>query len=420
MGEIILNIMYNGDFLSYNTNIGHEVINLFKDDHGKNYIYILPYGNVAAIHNNKVDTILLVKRLGNDMLEIIAKAIQLEQIIKVKTTAINERSDIHNSQIKYIEDNDITYGGVRIDTIMDGNVYHDQPDKDPPYVTFAANDLRKTKSNFRVFLTDCKEKADINKNIYYLECNFAKQSSKMYFSNNDKPIAYKKLIEIINNINFWENENTTGPVDIETDINDKENFLTIIHKEYDELVFSNLLSYYFEKYQTVFQKFAKDILNINISENYSIAREENNIDILVRDSNNIIVIENKIKSGINGVRHDISSENIQSQLGKYYDYANEESNGEKKVSCFIFTPNYNDIDIKKYKNSHEYDKISYKDIYEFFTKDSVKYYLIKDRYYEDFIKALYKHTLEVNNDQYEKMLYKFVQKIRKCKERNHI
>ncbi len=181
MGEIILNIMYNGDFLSYNTNIGHEVINLFKDDHGKNYIYILPYGNVAAIHNNKVDTILLVKRLGNGMLEIIAKATQLEQIIKVKTTAIKERSDIHNSQIKYIEDNDITYGGVRIDTIMDGNVYHDQPDKDLSYVTFTTNNLRKIKSNVRVFLTDHKEKADINKKIYYLECNFAKQSPKMYF-----------------------------------------------------------------------------------------------------------------------------------------------------------------------------------------------------------------------------------------------
>lgn len=420
MGEIILNIMYNGDFLSYNTNIGHEVINLFKDDHGKNYIYILPYGNVAAIHNNKVDTILLVKRLGNGMLEIIAKATQLEQIIKVKTTAIKERSDIHNSQIKYIEDNDITYGGVRIDTIMDGNVYHDQPDKDLSYVTFTTNNLRKIKSNVRVFLTDHKEKADINKKIYYLECNFAKQSPKMYFSNYDKPNAYNKLIEIINDIKLWEKENTTLPVDIETDINDKENFLTIIHKEYDEVVFSNLLAYYFAKYQIVFQKFAKDILNINISENYSIAREEKNIDILVRDLNNIIVIENKIKSGINGVNHNISSENIQSQLGKYYSYAHEESNGEKKVSCFIFTPNYNDIDIKNYTNSDKYNKIYYKDIYEFFTDNSIKSYLTKDRYYEDFIKALYKHTLEIDNNQYEKMLYKFVQKIRKCKERNHI
>ena len=161
-------------------------------------------------------------------------------------------------------------------------------------------------------------------------------------------------------------------------------------------------------------------MNINISENYSIAREEKNIDILVRDLNNIIVIENKIKSGINGVNHDISSENIQSQLGKYYSYADEESNGEKKVSCFIFTPNYNDIDIKNYTNSDKYNKIYYKDIYEFFTDNSIKSYLTKDRYYEDFIKALYKHTLEIDNNQYEKMLYKFVQKIRKCKERNHI
>ena len=40
--EILLNIMYNGDYLmSENQNIGHEVINLFQDDHDNNYIYVL-------------------------------------------------------------------------------------------------------------------------------------------------------------------------------------------------------------------------------------------------------------------------------------------------------------------------------------------------------------------------------------------
>ena len=73
--EILLNIMYNGDYLmSENKNIGHEIINLFQDDNGNNYIYVLPYGCMAKEHNDKIETILLVKRHNASLLEILAKA----------------------------------------------------------------------------------------------------------------------------------------------------------------------------------------------------------------------------------------------------------------------------------------------------------------------------------------------------------
>ena len=49
MKEILLNRMYVGRFLE--NNIGHEVINLFKDDNGSNYIYINPYGQLDKKHN---------------------------------------------------------------------------------------------------------------------------------------------------------------------------------------------------------------------------------------------------------------------------------------------------------------------------------------------------------------------------------
>lgn len=42
MNTIILNRMYAGSYLDEDENIGHEVINLFRDDNGSNYIYINP------------------------------------------------------------------------------------------------------------------------------------------------------------------------------------------------------------------------------------------------------------------------------------------------------------------------------------------------------------------------------------------
>ena len=39
--EILINQMYAGGFLEVGNNIGHEVINLFKADDGKNYVYVL-------------------------------------------------------------------------------------------------------------------------------------------------------------------------------------------------------------------------------------------------------------------------------------------------------------------------------------------------------------------------------------------
>lgn len=44
--EILINQMYAGGFLEVGNNIGHEVINLFKADDGKNYVYVTPSGKV--------------------------------------------------------------------------------------------------------------------------------------------------------------------------------------------------------------------------------------------------------------------------------------------------------------------------------------------------------------------------------------
>lgn len=69
---ILINIMYTGDYT--NKNIGHEIINLYKDDNGDNYIYISPYGRIDAKKFDKVETVLLARGAGTNCIQILAKA----------------------------------------------------------------------------------------------------------------------------------------------------------------------------------------------------------------------------------------------------------------------------------------------------------------------------------------------------------
>ena len=72
MGEILINQLFAGAYLQEGTNIGHEVINLFRDDNDENYLYITPMGNVKG-HN--VDKVLFVQNIaGRETMEVVMKA----------------------------------------------------------------------------------------------------------------------------------------------------------------------------------------------------------------------------------------------------------------------------------------------------------------------------------------------------------
>ena len=192
------------------------------------------------------------------------------------------------------------------------------------------------------------------------------------------------------------------------------NFLQLIKKEDDELSFSNMLAYYFQSNKQLFAKFEKVVLNIkNPDTNFEIAREEDNIDLLIRGDKNVIVIENKIKSKINGLKYDIEGTLVQTQLGKYHNIVenmindkNDSSYG-KKPYYFIFSPNYNNIDTQKIKDSKGYETIKYNKIHKFFEENK-----INDKYFNDFVNAMYKHTKPIDNDLYEDMKQKFLAKIK--------
>ena len=440
MKEILINNMYNENPKAYaneGKNIVHEIINLFKAENGKHYIYIVSDGTIGYEHNDNISDILLTRSVGNKTVEVIAWVKNPRQLVKQSNNK-NKRENLealYKEQMNYIDN--IRYDKtrkIRIDEIfrMNNNTYHGKEEKDVIYATFEADEVVKPKEP--LFLTYKKDSIN-HPNTYFLTKHFINESQKAFFSENDND--YNVLKDLFKS-NLWEDKDNFKKINVDEYLENKKNeedhfnFLKLIHHEYYEPAFSNLFQYYFLKNKKIFKKFVKEILEIDIdvdSSDFEIKREEYNIDILIRDNNNIIVIENKIKSGINGVKYDDYGEIVQNQLVKYYNYAIRKEKAKKidkdnphyndknrKPHFFIFAPDYKHLDSSKFDQAKKYKTINYSKIYNFYykyIKDSDKYF---DKYFKDFMNALYKHTLPVDSDLYDKMLDRFVWAIQKSKE----
>ena len=118
---IIFNHMFTGNFL--NKNIGHEVINLFADDKGDNYIYLCKDG---AYNRKDID-------IANSLVVQVqrpSKTINTLEIISVAAGL----SLVDNN---FTEDNfEPTYGLVPISEIFANNIQ-----KQDRYLTFKAKNI---------------------------------------------------------------------------------------------------------------------------------------------------------------------------------------------------------------------------------------------------------------------------------------
>ena len=400
---IILARMYVGKYLI--ENIGHEVINLFKSDNGNNYIYVPHDGKINPKYNNSVNAVILVRYLESGIMEIVAKAEELEQVL-FKTGNIDEEAA---SQIDYINENKVTYGGVPVYRIYHGS------NAEKITITYKCNKLRLPKAPLYL-IEDFSKKDLYSPNILLPEKHFSSQSLKMYYTQSDFPKDYFALTEMLLSEKYWETENTTQKIDINeySYISKKNSFLSIIKKEYDEIIFSNMLAYFFEQNPDVFENFARTILGIDsFSKKYIIKREFHNIDIWIEDSDNVVIIENKIKSKINGEQHTEFEEKINSQLKKYYDIAVNEC-VNKNISCYLFTPDYNYINLEKYVLGEKYKLIKYSEIYNFYKIKAGD--MLHISYFSDFLNALFIHTKTVDNSNYDIMKERFIDKIKKIVE----
>jgi hypothetical protein len=409
--EIIINKMYVGGYLSEGDNIGHEIINLYKADDGKNYIYLNSQGTIELSHRENSITVLLVRKFASKIYKVLAKA----EGITILDFADSKlpRKERYKGQVAL----GLTYGGVSLVDLFNGNSYRGSLEEEKnAYTTFVADRVIKPKN--QIYITD--DESVSGDNIFFIRTNkgFGKQTLREFYNENEKPESFTDLNQIIENNKLWEEINTTQAISElpEPQKDPYFNFLNIIKQEDNELVFSNMLAYFFNINREAFSRFAREVLSIEIETDFTIEREKRNIDLLVSDKNNAVVIENKIKSSINGIneRHDIYSNQVQSQLKKYYQFVTTDAEYCKKtVSCFIFSPNYNRIDLSKFSCGEKYTVVYYREIYNFFVGNRNLFYDVP--YFEDFINAMHKHTKDYDNELEEEMQRRFQSAIYKAK-----
>lgn len=321
-------------------------------------------------------------------------------------------------------------------------------------------------------LKDNNIKYDVDKKIL-IECvssiitNESDKKDLNDILNSKEDEIYKKIQKEILDSNLWkEPEESTTTVENDNYSDYEQFFLDITGNQYDELAYSNMLAYFFRKYPDLFVDFANKKLkvkNIGINKTFEVIREENNIDLLIETEKDVFVIENKVKSHINGEKYvDEKSPNLNNseennnsdftnkkenvdeidkkeieytnQLIKYYNYI-ENKYPNKEKHYFIFKPDYNNIEdellqkIKGIDNKADvediikkYHHINYSDIYSFYKDKPIKPCNIENEdllidyvYFTDFVKALKRHIDSTDNTNELLMKYKFKKAIEKAK-----
>ena len=388
---ILLNNLFNGEYIK--EKVGGEIINMYQSDNNKYYIYVNPYGNINKKWDDRIKHILFIRSVGNGVVKVIGKAEIKEQISHnaVRKTG----AGIDDYQKQYIDKNNITYGNVKIDELGSWSNY---------FMTFEAKAVYKAKTD--IYLTTNENQTYPTDGTFVLE-NIKKinnQSQKLYIEPTN--INYELLEKVLQNPNFWEKDKV-GKVDLSESKVGTESFLSIIKKENDELVNSNLLAYFLENDRTFWSDFVEKVLEISnknvINGNPKITRESvGNIDLLIEVGGCAIIIENKIKSGINGQKN-----NGYSQLEKYVKIACEYfKNSNRTLYFYVLRPDYNNEDYTVFNEGNRYSEIKYSKIYE----------IIENRntglYFEEFKRVVYKHSAEYDNELFEIMNDRFIEQIR--------
>lgn len=416
MPLIITNRMYCGGYLLEGENIGHEVINVYKDDTGDHYIYINDDGKVnkeCGKHENIV--ILLTRYFSKRTYQIIAKA-------KVESVVYNEEG---LGLLKY--------GGKELRSIYKNNTYHGikQNPEDTIYATYKVKEFRRPKNS--LYITDDKNiAASTGGCVYfiYTENGFSKQSQKQYFepcgkddctcvenpckkmqcTEKDcckKKCSYNDLHELISNDALWEELDDSQEVKPPTEeIRRSDNFMSIIKKADNELSWSNLLAYIFESNKDVFCDFVKQQWGIELKNNFTLLREKNNIDMLIFDNDNVIVIENKIKSGINGITGKKNNNEIVSQLSAYYKIIENDFKGHNR-HFIILMPNYKVINLDKFEHGKDYKTLKYGDIKSYYENEKNKNKMEGVKYFNEFLDAIEKQSRECDNELEREMERRF-------------
>ena len=411
----IINKMYAGSYLDENDsqNIGHEVVNLFSDDNGNNYIYVNPGGIIPSKYNDKVKYVILTKQYDKGCQEVLGIAKVGQQLIKKPERKNDE--PIEKQAIRY--KNQVKYYGQSLTKIFKNNRYNGKEDNyfENPVLTFKSEEFYLPKQNKRILIAEKDSPIqEDNASICRLsDYNFGHQSLRFYFSNKDEKTknAFESLEKLINNKTLFENKmpNKVSQADIDQYGKEVTSYLEIMGKIKSENIYSNLLSYFLKTDRNLLASFCKEICGVDIKKNEAkIEREKHGrTDIRIEDENNVIVIENKIDAGLS----------CPEQLKNYNSRAHEEAKG-RRVTLRLIAPNhYSKINLDKNDCCDGFKMIRYSKIHKVFEdhqsitiKGEDEEYIEKmNLYYSDFLRALSIHgksEKSADQESTERLFYK--------------
>lgn len=403
---ILINNLFTGAYISKMENIGHEFINIYKSDNWSFYVYANPYGNIQQKWDGRIKYVLFVRAvLKQKKLQVVGYAEVEDQILKkavhskknasASTRKVREKH--YKEQLDYIENNKVIYGGILLNEIFRDN----SDDIDLPYfITFKASKIYKATKE--IILPEGKNGETISR---------TSEAMKIYVDNeHENNSFYQNFIDLINDKTNWYRVEET----VTLSENVTPSILSIVRKNYDENVISNFLAYIIENNKDFWLDFTEKVLGLKIHEKpHFIGREtEKRIDLFIHVENKIIVIENKVKSSINGI--DKEDKKL-SQLSKYYDHTLKRA---KKLNvsaddCYFYVlrPNYNREDISKYNKGNHYRVINYSSIYDLLNKNNYSINCI-----DEFQSVVSIHSGGFDNEIFDRQKELLMNQIRKLSE----
>lgn len=331
---LILNNMYVGGYLMFGDNIGHEVINLLKAEDGKFYIYLnsqgtMPIKTIEKCEKNSPIDVLMVRPMTGGVYKVLGLA---------KDCKIDHNVDSSKSKIEIYENQKNVKYKISDKEFLLGDIYNknkwikkheDSNEVETVLYTFICENVYSPKSD--LYITENEEIASANDIIYYFP-KTGKETLRQYFYDFD-------LNKIINNSECkynghnYEYLNTNngkwqkiGKIDINNNdhkIISDDNFYKAIRKENDEVIVSNSIIHFLNLLKKK-NEFVEKVSKVKADFENPL-REEFNIDLLFSNGNDnrptdeIVIIENKLDSGINGEKKHTQKNNFKEMIADVTD-----------------------------------------------------------------------------------------------------
>lgn len=422
--NVILNIVFPNS--SYNnTNIGHEIIDIFGADNDCYYYYLNPNGQA----NYTPRAILSIVRIGKGFYKVLNKA-EVEKLVDGAKNDNKPSESFNKQRKKYM------YGGQSIENYL--NIYNQEKDGST-LVTYECKKIYSPKHDTYIALKNSGIEQNERKYIYKLNNTDIRRALRVVNFDNDDTAVLHKIVEDSDN---WNDKPIDKYIDkipyIKAMIEEHEDDLfEVLGISSLEIPYSNFLKYILDNTKLTGAFLEEVFEDKNLGQiNFKISREEFNIDLLFtnfdsckdKTKHKIFIIENKIDSSITlsdseatneedqvtkaykritkkeniedddikAVLNIIGSRNsteIISQLSKYYIYAViiailngwETNTIRDNIKCALLCPEYaksqyqynikdNYLSGNKYFLENEYRLVTYNDVYKFFKdhEDKIK------------------------------------------------